>query len=531
MYQVMIVDDDSGIRERLRKQINWSSLGLSICGEAADGDEGFELYEATRPQISILDIKIPNQSGLDLAQQILQRDPDAAILIITGFNDFEYAQKALQLGVSDIIAKPIDMEEMTVSLQKTIRTIDELRAKRNDSEKLQALLQKNMPVLRNRFINSLFSGALAEEDAIRAQMDCFGIHIMNRFYCVAVLAPLWQSTPPQDIALSLVALTNIADELVQLAGFRCESFLDEYNSVIMIISWEKEGLQSCLDDVFSNIRNKYFFYFFIDMYVGIGSTVSQLTELPLAAQDAREALDYKNVFSQNNVVNIKNVVRLLHKSPHNFAFEINEIIRAFKASDYDLLVLQVNALIQNTGARSLASLHNMEHIFVELTALVLHVAQEFGISVGLLEGFEQPYQRILGFDNLRGMVDWFLSLCQILIAAMEQKKETRSSRLIAAARKYIDDHLANCNLGLVEISDAVGLSSTYLCKLFSGEMGIGINQYMNQMRIERSKGLLLDPSKRICDIATEIGYSNPRYFNYIFKKLVGVPPREFRMKE
>jgi two-component system response regulator YesN len=529
MYNIMIADDDRHIRDRLKNGIDWASLGLTLCGEAADGDEAINLYELFLPPIVIMDIHMPNRDGLEVARDILIRDPEAIIICITGFNDFEYAQTAVKLGIYDMFTKPLDMLEIQTVLKEAVNHIEEIKKNRQDIEKLNALAAESLPILQRTFLERMLDGICElPEPEIFDRLERLNIDIRGRFYSVALISPRLPELSKSEFDMKLMALSHTSEELIQASGFKCVSVYDSFNCTSILISWNDEEYSLKLDDIFSTIRNKLLFYFNLDIYVGIGGIVTNIREINTAMMEAQEAIGYRYLFAQNNIVNIKNVIRIFNKPSTNYNIEMGNIIGCFKDGNLEKLSQRLNELVAAVASASGGNNDGLRRIFIELTVLVVHMASDIGVDADEILGCSDPYKKILQMPNMGELIVWFKALCQDLLAAIDDKKGKRTNRIISLAKRYIDEHFTDSNMSLISISEHVELSSVYFCQLFHNESGIRLSEYVNSVRINRAKELLKNSNLKIYEIAYNVGYNNPKYFNYIFKKQTGVTPNDYR---
>ena len=529
MYKLIIADDDRHIRERLIHGIDWQSLGLAVCAEAQDGDEAVNLYEQHKPNIIIMDINMPYKDGLEVAREILSMDSEAIIICITGFNDFEYAQKAVKLGIFDMFLKPLDMEEMQGILKKAVLHLEGIRKSRQDEEKLRKLAVESLPVLQKTFLQSLLDGACDMTEAeISERLSYLQADIKDEYYAVAIISPRLADLQKSETDLKLMALSHTGSELIANAGFNCLSVFDGLNNIVFLFSWNDNSSSLKIDDLFSNIRNKLLFYFNLNVYIGIGSVVMGLKDISHSMADAREAYDYKHLFAQNNVVNIKNVIRVFDRPIASYTKEKSNIIGAFKDGDIVKIRQRTNELVASVASTSSGNVEVLQRIFIELTVLILQSAADTGIQTGKFFKMNDPYLKIMKMANVKEIMDWFIGFAQSVIEAISSNKGEKTNKLISIAQKYINENMSDSNLGLDMVSEHVGLSSVYFCQLFHSETGIKFNEYINKVRIDNAKEMLKNPVPKIYEIAERVGYNNPKYFNYVFKKYTGLSPNEFR---
>ena len=196
----MIVDDDQLVRERALSLIPTEQMELNLIGQAADGIQAMELFELQRPQIVIMDIQIPFLNGIEAAQKMLEKKPDVKIIIITGYGTLEYAQTALRSGITDFLVKPINPEELKNVLYKIINMIRTQAAQELEQQRMERLLEREMPLIRSRYFLSLlqFPPENLTEEACRQYLDDFGIIGSISDVCVVIVVPNYSTLSPSD---------------------------------------------------------------------------------------------------------------------------------------------------------------------------------------------------------------------------------------------------------------------------------------------------------------------------------------------
>ena len=165
LYKIMLVDDEEEVRKSIIKKIDWADAGFEVVGDAENGQEALEKLELLEPDVVVTDIRMPYMDGLALTEKIRQRYPSTKVVIFSGFDDFEYAQRAIQLNVTEYILKPVNVEEMTAILKKIRRNLDEEIAMRRDVDLLRERYVASLPLMREHFLNTLVTGSVAAETA------------------------------------------------------------------------------------------------------------------------------------------------------------------------------------------------------------------------------------------------------------------------------------------------------------------------------------------------------------------------------
>lgn len=163
LYRIILVDDEEEVRKSIIKKIDWSAAGFQVVGDAENGEEALERIEALEPDVVLTDIRMPYMDGLTLAERVRQRFPSTKIVIFSGYDDFEYAKRAIKLNVTEYILKPVNVEELTAILKRIKANLDdEIEQKRNVSL-LRENYRKSLPILREQFLNDLINRRVNEK--------------------------------------------------------------------------------------------------------------------------------------------------------------------------------------------------------------------------------------------------------------------------------------------------------------------------------------------------------------------------------
>ena len=182
-YRVIVVDDEEEIREGIIRKIDWNALGYEVVGSAENGVEALELAEHLHPDVIMTDIKMSFMDGLQLCEHIAEKMPSVKMIIFSGFDDFEYAQKAIKLNVTEYLLKPVNAQELTQTLKKLKSQLDQELADQRDIEKLRRNYEESLPVLREQFLVGLLEGRVPRQ-RVQAQAEMFrGRHIPSIGQC------------------------------------------------------------------------------------------------------------------------------------------------------------------------------------------------------------------------------------------------------------------------------------------------------------------------------------------------------------
>ena len=186
LHKIFLVEDEIVAREGIRDNVDWRLNGFDFCGEAPDGEIALPLLETAEPDVLITDIKMPFMDGLQLCKVVRERMPWVKIIILSGHDEFEYAQEAIKLGVTEYLLKPVGVQELHNVLHKVAAQLDRERKEQEELQRLRDQVEENLAVLRERFLLKLVVGAISSAEAIE-QSQSLGLELIARYYLVVVI--------------------------------------------------------------------------------------------------------------------------------------------------------------------------------------------------------------------------------------------------------------------------------------------------------------------------------------------------------
>ena len=218
MYRLMLVDDEPEIRDGLLEIINWEQEGFEVVGTAENGLEALQVAESVTPDLVVTDIRMPFLDGLEMARRMRQSLPTVQFVVLSGYDDFDYARQAIQIQIKDYVLKPISSGEFTEVLRRVKKHMDEDFAQRSDVRSLRAHFRQSLPILRELLLTSLLSGGVSAKEAL-ASAEQYGLALGSPRYAVALLSPVSAGPGAQDLGshpeLMRFAVMNIVTEIVQ----------------------------------------------------------------------------------------------------------------------------------------------------------------------------------------------------------------------------------------------------------------------------------------------------------------------------
>ena len=522
MIKIMIVDDMPIFLEYLRGCIDWSSYGFEICCEAHDGREALQKIEEFYPDVVLTDITMPYVNGLELAERITKDYPDISVILITGNNEFEYARKAVKIGVCDYIVKPFEKEELILSLLKlhdniekavetqtitdedSVKEFDEelktiIYAGINDKEALSGIEKHLFP---KKEIGSAYLLALFKFDT--AGYSDSGADsrekLMNWESLIARLL-----ADKLDVDGSFRIFHDFENNIVVLMDFDSDEALDNYKGYEFtdIIQVVKNQLE-----INSSIA--------IEKAPGIGDVKKAYEKcLSFLAQKGYGQLwDLRKNKDENRYASLDAIIRL------------NKDLETLQSDDAELVINTLWTKLHEKEAESgKVAITDMNLITSAISILMTNIISSgFSIEKIYGEGFS-PEKFMADAHSSEKMRDNVIFLYKKRIEFEKGKKESKTHSTAQAAKQYIEENYGNNELSISDISEKLCVNQTYLRKMFKSEMDMTLTEYITQYRMQEAKKLITTTDDKLTEVAEKVGYSDVSYFSNVFKKYYGISPR------
>jgi two-component system response regulator YesN len=513
LYKVLIVDDEIIIRNGLYNMIPWSKLGIGDILTASCAKEALKLAQENKPDIMLTDICMPEMDGLELTRIMMEFLPDLRVIVLTGYDDFKYAQKSCSLGVKEFILKPVDEG----SLIKCIKLqIEQIQNEIQSAVQKNILSRKRMLENQREFEKSLMK--LTEKTIDQPEFIKIpeGMNFEeNCEYQVAILTPVIspQSIWNQHKHLLLLSVKSFFINMIDSnnSGW---TFQNREGDIVVIFyvnskSESTEGQISKLQEII-NVE------FDVEMKVGIGSIVPNMSRIKYSYGKARE-----NCNTQGNPVVNTGVLTIdgdYIKKGGKLTYLKEKILENFHDTETAKKYLKI--YIDEVKA-TCTSKNEAEQKFYDLaSAFYWEYLSTTGNSAdGRLETLITTL-RSNDLENCCAFIEMFI--VKLMYSNKKQMHE-----IIEAATEYINLKLTE-DLTVFTLAEQFHIARNYFSRLFKKEMGEGCNEYITRKRIEKAKQLLAASRYKTYEIAEKVGYHDTNYFSLAFKKNTGLSPKEFR---
>ncbi|MCM3746907.1 response regulator [Paenibacillus pasadenensis] len=529
MYKLIIADDEAVFREGLMNTIDWNRHGFELIGDCTNGREALEAVQQLKPDLVITDINMPHIDGLELAARIADQFPYIKIIIVTGYDQFDYAQQALRLKVHDFILKPITAFETRELLDRVRAQMDEEKRQKEDLSRLRSQLNQSLPLLRERFLERLaVHGAGAK--AANERLDYFGLPRLEAPLLVALFDyddNTLRSDAEPDRELLRFAGYNIIEEIVQRehgAVFRTR----EDRIAAIFSGGPAELLHERAARIAEEARYGIERYLGYTVTAGIGRTAETMEELPDGYRSASTALDYRFQYGKNRVLSIIDLEGAFASTPamgEEWSRSFGAALRSGASPEITELIGRFVERLRQSRAPLQACQLEIQKALVQMMSIM----QEIGVGDGGLEsGSPVLFTEVYRLGTLDEVGDWLSGVASAAgLAAADHRNRLNRSQ-IGRALLYIEENYAEERISLQDICRYVMMSTSYFSQMFKQETGETFVEYLTRYRMTKAKELLEDTSLKFYEIAARVGYSDPNYFSLCFKKHVGQTMREYR---
>lgn len=530
MYRVMVIDDEAYFREYLQMVVPWNDYGFELCGEASNGEEGLEKVSLFNPDIILADINMPIINGLDFSKAIKEKYPYILIILITGFNDFEYAKKAIQIGVANYISKPFAKEELIESMLSLKKTIMSQRQKETYIDSLEKQNCEKFPILRRNLLYNTVKGMYENESKLlQKELKALKIILPDPPFITAIMEAknikleFPENNERETIIEDIISIVNgvLHKEFVYV----CFNG-DEEQFVLVIGMNENRNYTSIirrLNEIIFNIYKK----INITATVGVGTVCENLADIRISYEKADIALKNGFLLSGNKVIEFS-ALKIEDTSKEIFPFELkNDLFMYLRLADNDKINDTLDKIYYSLKVKRL-SIDYIYILYTELLSMCFSSLAEFGNkNEDVFGGNFFPFQDIISKRTIKEVHEYVRGIYNKMEQYLTSNKKTNSSKIIRKAKEYIDQNYNRSDLLIDEIASNVFFHPSYLRFLFKKETGMTVGEYLTQVRMTKAKELLKNGGLKHMEVANMVGYSDATYFSKCFKKFHKICPFDY----
>lgn len=531
MLKIFLVEDEFIVREGIKNNVQWNQHGYEFCGEASDGELAFPMIQKEKPDIVITDIKMPFMDGLELSRLIKKELPETEIILLTGYQEFEYAKEAIRIGVAEYLSKPINGEELLKAVDVIAVKIEEKQKERQIREKYMQEMEENSLKEKRAFFQHLVIGSKSVVELLE-MADTLQIDLSAMWYNVVLLKIQSEKHAHDEYSNGLIEVEKKIKKLDE--EWQVLTFDRNLEGKALIFKADtREELEQKQDAYLNQVQEIFTGYAHIRYFGGIGIAVNRLREIPTSFEKASHAFAHRYLMKESIFLDSSDLETGTYLEKDEF--NINDVdpkkisrskIREFlKLGEAEESIYFVEEFFKGLGASAMNSSIFRQYIVMDTYFCVMEFLEELGIKKTDFKNFDISTEE---FQSKETAVKYVAEMIKATVELREKKASNRYGTVVNEVMRFVEHNYADEELSLNQLAAQVNFSPSHLSMIFSQQTGQTIIKYLTDCRLNKAKELLRCTTKKTNEIANEVGYKDPHYFSYLFKKTQGMTPTQYR---
>lgn len=519
-YKVFLVEDEIITREGIRDNVDWAASGFEFCGEAPDGEMAIPLIEESKPDVLITDIKMPFMDGLQLSKIVREHMPWIKIIILSGHDEFDYAQTAVKLGVTEYLLKPVSARDISKVLEELSTTLDRENQEREKIIALQDKAEDNLVLSRERFLLKLVMGGVSSAEAIE-QSAQLGLDIVGRYYLVVLIrVELCQDSQPFDY----YEYEQVMQIVSEFAGNNLDVFLTKKDMEELVLLIKGDSIEQLVQEsqfLTGLIKSEVEDQTTCNLVIEIGSHQERLGEIHHSFAEALVNSKFGQptpMITQNKLERV-DVLRMERGATENY-------MKFGSIDDFDEFFSKKILPMAKIAQQSYLMKH---YLFVDIILTATQYISDMGGKVEKLGPDVHEIEYLLNdVKSIEQIKEEMWKIFNTVLTFRDNQANKERILVLQQAKTYLDENFADPDLKMHSVAQKYNISPSHFSTIFRQEFGITFRDYLSKLRINRAKELLRTTNLKSSAIANQSGFKDAHYFSFVFKKKTGLTPRQFR---
>ena len=542
MLKIFLAEDEVVVRETIKRMIPWEERGFELVGEAADGEMALPLLLRQQPDLLITDIKMPFMDGLTLARLAKKEIPGLKVVILSGYDDFNYAKQAIGIGVEDYLLKPITKNALIERLSEIRSRYEHEKTQKEYYEKFQREMQAYEKNSSRDFFEALVGGSMDMMEVYK-RAEKLGLDIVAEAYNVLIFT----MNCDEDFSGQRDEYSSWEAESLELL----ENFFAGHSSAMLfrsnIFSYGvllkgqretiEENTRACVDEIRKILsrqdgRREWF--------LAVGQSVERLSQIQKSYHTASRAFSQRYLYDEN--ILYYDEMETMEHPGGQAETEDNAYLQKVDVNALNPAILQKflsNGLQEETenfvkdyfyaiGQEPMESLVFRNYVILNVRFSVISFIKGLGCDTNEMESADTEEVLAESGKNMESAIAYAKKMISQAIEIRDQNSGNKNRSILKTAVDFIDSHYMDEEISLNTVANVANVSSNHFSALFSQNMGQTFIEYLTSLRMNKAKELLRCTGMRSSEIAGEIGYKDAHYFSYLFKKTQGMTPSDYR---
>ena len=542
MLKIFLAEDEVVVRETIKRMIPWEELGFELVGEAADGEMALPLLIRQQPDLLITDIKMPFMDGLTLARLAKKEIPGLKVVILSGYDDFNYAKQAIGIGVEDYLLKPITKNALIERLSEIRSRYEHEKTQKEYYEKFQREMQAYEKNSSRDFFEALGGGSMDMMEVYK-RAEKLGLDIVAEAYNVLIFT----MNCDEDFSGQRDEYSSWEAESLELL----ENFFAGHSSAMLfrsnifsygvLLKGQREAIEentrACVDEIRKILsrqdgRREWF--------LAVGQSVERLSQIQKSYHTASRAFSQRYLYDEN--ILYYDEMETMEHPGGQAETEDNAYLQKVDVNALNPAILQKflsNGLQEETenfvkdyfyaiGQEPMESLVFRNYVILNVRFSVISFIKGLGCDTNEMESADTEEVLAESGKNMESAIAYAKKMISQAIEIRDQNSGNKNRSILKTAVDFIDSHYMDEEISLNTVANVANVSSNHFSALFSQNMGQTFIEYLTTLRMNKAKELLRCTGMRSSEIAGEIGYKDAHYFSYLFKKTQGMTPSDYR---
>lgn len=542
MLKIFLAEDEVVVRETIKRMIPWEELGFELVGEAADGEMALPLLIRQQPDLLITDIKMPFMDGLTLARLAKKEIPGLKVVILSGYDDFNYAKQAIGIGVEDYLLKPITKNALIERLSEIRSRYEHEKTQKEYYEKFQREMQAYEKNSSRDLFEALVGGSMDMMEVYK-RAEKLGLDIVAEAYNVLIFT----MNCDEDFSGQRDEYSSWEAESLELL----ENFFAGHSSAMLfrsnifsygvLLKGQREAIEentrACVDEIRKILsrqdgRREWF--------LAVGQSVERLSQIQKSYHTASRAFSQRYLYDEN--ILYYDEMETMEHPGGQAETEDNAYLQKVDVNALNPAILQKflsNGLQEETenfvkdyfyaiGQEPMESLVFRNYVILNVRFSVISFIKGLGCDTNEMESADTEEVLAESGKNMESAIAYAKKMISQAIEIRDQNSGNKNRSILKTAVDFIDSHYMDEEISLNTVANVANVSSNHFSALFSQNMGQTFIEYLTTLRMNKAKELLRCTGMRSSEIAGEIGYKDAHYFSYLFKKTQGMTPSDYR---
>ncbi|MBD8068685.1 response regulator [Bacillus sp. PS06] len=510
MYKVLLVDDERIILEGISQIIKWEDLGTKLIGKARNGIEGCEFIRREQPDIVICDIKMPGMNGLELVEMMSKEFPSIKFIILSGFNDFNYAKQAMAFGVQHYLLKPCNEKSIADALSKVIEDLNRDAKRAEFLIETKSRLDQVQPLVKKQLLKEFISSKQENNRGIYFYEKLLRMNFQEEYIRLIMFR-----IEGEFHYEHMFVIENLGEDLFS-KSILSTSIGD--NVLFLVNEQEFNHLQLKIEQ----LRDHFYEIYRMDMTVAISEydCIARVRNLYL---EALECLNHRFYLGEGSIIT-KNDIHKDQYMVNNYEYDGQSLSMFIKSGNLEKVEAEITCFF-----------HDLTERRFPINVVRAHVMQVFLAIIQnsdsiKIQSYIDKMSKLIEMDTIQQMEEFFLSAAKEITQVHYDRHKSNHSVIIQKIIDLVEQNVANTDLSLKWVANKVYMNADYLGKLFKQEMGQKFSSYVTQMRVNKAIEQIHQMEEvKVFEIAEMIGFGdNPQYFSQVFKKLTGYSPTDYK---